>query len=128
MAPRSHKLNSYNMKAQIIEIDAAGKTPGRIATAVVTILQGKHKPEFAPNVVSADHVRVINTDQMKFSGKKLDKNERITHSGYPGGLKRIPLKEAFARDSARLLRETVRKMLPKNKLRDPRMKHLTVVK
>lgn len=116
------------MNAQIIEIDAKGKTPGRIATAVVTILYGKHKPEFAPNVVSVDKVRVINTDQMTFTGKKLEKNERITHSGYPGGLKRIPLKEAFARDSARLVRETVRKMLPKNKLRDPRMKHLIVVK
>lgn len=116
------------MKGQTIEIDAAGKTPGRIATSVVTILCGKHKPEFAPNVVSLDQVRVINTDQMKFTGKKLDKNERITHSGYPGGLKRIPLKEAFARDSARLLHEVVRKMLPKNKLRDLRMKHLTTVK
>jgi len=128
MALPRHKLNLSNMKAQTIEIDAAGKTPGRIATAVVTILCGKHKPEFAPNVVSEDRVRVINTDQMKFTGKKLEKNERITHSGYPGGLKRIPLKEAFARDSARLVREAVRKMLPKNKLRDPRMKHLTVVK
>ena len=115
-------------KTKTIKIDAAGRAPGRIATEVVTILCGKHKPDFAPNVVSGDQVRVVNTDQMKFTGKKLEKNMRYRHSGYPGGLTATPLKEAFKKDSARLLHETVNKMLPKNKLRTLRLKNLTIVK
>ena len=75
MALPRHKLNLSNMKAQTIEIDAAGKTPGRIATAVVTILCGKHKPEFAPNVVclgyDQNELEVDLRKWMKKSGKEI---------------------------------------------------------
>lgn len=112
-------------KSKTFTIDATGRAPGRIATEVALLLRGKNDPSFAPHIPSTNRVRVINTNKMKFTGKKLEKETRAHHSGYPGGLKVALLKNLAAKDSPALLRKTVWNMLPKNKLRNELMKHLS---
>ena len=112
--------------SETITIDATDRAPGRVATEVATTLRGKHKPDFKPNVVGADRVKVVNTQKMKFTGKKLDQKEYIRHSGYPGGIKREPMKKVFEKDATEVLRKAVWNMLPKNKLRKEMMKKLTI--
>ncbi|MEK7532305.1 MAG: 50S ribosomal protein L13 [Patescibacteria group bacterium] len=114
------------MTSKTFTIDATGRAAGRVATEVALLLRGKNDPQFAPHILSENRVRVVNTSKLKFTGKKLEKNLVYSHSGYPGGLKEIPLKDVFAKDSRKVLRATVSKMLPKNKLRKPMMKHLTI--
>lgn len=114
------------MAATAFIIDAAGRAPGRIASEVSLLLRGKNDPSFAPHVLSQNRVRIINASKMKFTGKKLEKNLVSSHSGYPGGLKQIPLKMVVAKDVARVLRASISKMLPKNRQRKELMKHLTI--
>lgn len=114
------------IERQTIQIDATGKAVGRLATEIVIILRGKHKPTFQPHIDGGDFVEVINADKLKFTGKKLDQKEYIWHSNYPGGLKRRKVKEVFEKDPGEVVRRTVMGMLPKNKLRAPMIKRLKV--
>jgi|SRR3989338_1327585 len=114
-------------KITTFEIDAAGRVAGRIATEIAMILRGKNTAQFAPNALSENRVRVINAGKMKFTGHKLEQNAYKTHSGHPGGFKETPLKKVFAENSPEVLRHAVWNMLPKNKLREEMMKHLTIV-
>lgn len=107
-------------------IDASGQSIGRLASEISKILQGKHKATYQPNVDMGDFVEVRNAAQVKITGNKLAGKTYYRYSGYPGGLKRTPLKEVFAKDPGEALRRAVRNMLPKNRLRDGRMKRLTV--
>ena len=68
-------------------IDAEGKTFGRLASRVASILRGKHKPEFTPHADMGDYVIVVNADKLVFTGNKLDQKVYYHHTGYPGGLK-----------------------------------------
>jgi large subunit ribosomal protein L13 len=97
-------------------LDATGKAQGRLATEIVRIISGRHKPEFDPRLMEGEIVRVININKLKFSGKKLDQKKYFRYSGYPGGLKTVTLKNRLAKDPKSLIADTVRKMLPKNKL------------
>ncbi len=107
-------------------IDAEGKAPGRLATEVATLLIGKHKPSFQPNIDAGDHVQVINAAKMKITGKKLEQKKYYRHSGYAGGLKTTAMKDVWESDPAEVLRKAVSRMLPKNKQRTERMKRLVV--
>ena len=85
-------MKSYIAKAQEVEkkwfvVDAAGKPLGRVASQVASILRGKHKPTFTPNVDCGDHVIVINAEKVVLTGKKLDQKFMRKYSGYVGGLK-----------------------------------------
>src|SRR5438874_13635678 len=70
-------------------IDAAGQVLGRVATRAATILSGKHRPQYAPFLVSGDHVIIINAEKIKLTGEKLDKKVYRWHTRYPGGLREI---------------------------------------
>ncbi len=95
-------------------VDAEGQTFGRLASQVATILIGKNKPEFTPNVDCGDYVIVINTDKLVFTGKnKLTDKLYRQHSGYVGSLKETTYKEMMAKKSDFLFYEGVRRMLPK---------------
>ena len=78
-------------------VDAEGKTLGRLATEIATILRGKHKPTFTPNVDCGDHVIVINAEKVVLTGKKLDQKFMRKYSGYVGGLKEVPYREVLAK-------------------------------
>ncbi len=69
-------------------IDATDVRLGRLAVAAATLLRGKHKPTFTPNVDGGDFVIVINADKVAISGNKPAAQFAYRHSGYPGGLRR----------------------------------------
>lgn len=107
-------------------IDAEGKTLGRLAAKIATILRGKHKPEYTPNMPVGDYVIVINAAKVKLTGKKLEDKIYTRYSGYPGGLKRIPAGEMLKRHPERVIERAVKGMLPKNRLGRKLYKRLKV--
>ncbi len=107
-------------------VDATGKTLGRLASEIAKILMGKHKPTCTPHVDGGDFVVVVNAEKIHATGKKLDKKIYYKHTGYPGGLKETTLREMLQKKPEEVIRLAVRGMLPKNKLRDRRMKRLKV--
>ena len=119
-------MKSYIAKAQEVEkkwyvVDAAGKPLGRVASQVATILRGKHKPTFTPNVDCGDFVIVINAE-------KVDQKMLRKHSGYVGGLKEIPYREVLAKKPEFAFEEAVRRMLPSGVLGRQMLKKLKVYK
>ncbi|MCX7572331.1 50S ribosomal protein L13 [Tumebacillus sp. DT12] len=108
------KPNAVERKWYII--DAAGKTVGRLASEVASILRGKHKPEFTPGVDTGDFVILINAEKVVFTGKKLQNKIYYRHSLYPGGLKETTAGTMLATKPERVLFEAVKGMLPKNTL------------
>lgn len=97
-------------------IDAEGKTVGRLATEIASILRGKHKPEFTPHVDTGDFVIVINAEKVVFTGKKLHSKIYRRHSLYPGGLKETTAAVILQTKPERVLFSAVKGMLPKNSL------------
>ncbi|MBB6631791.1 50S ribosomal protein L13 [Clostridium algidicarnis] len=93
-------------------VDAAGKPLGRVASQVASILRGKHKPIFTPNVDTGDYVIVINAEKVVLTGKKLDQKMLRHHSFYPGGLKETPYREVLKKKPEYAFEEAVRRMLP----------------
>ena len=109
-------------------VDAAGVPLGRLASRVASVLRGKNKPTFTPNVDTGDFVIVINTDQAVLTGKKLENKFYRYHTGYIGGLKEISYKKMMAEKSDLAVYEAVKGMLPKNSLGRAMLKKLKVYK
>ena len=109
-------------------VDAEGMVLGRLASQVATILRGKNKPTFTPNVDMCDYVIVINTDKVVLTGKKLEKKMYTYHTGYVGGLKQTPYKQMMATKSDVVVYEAVKGMLPHNTLGKSMLKKLRVYK
>ena len=107
-------------------VDAQGQTLGRLASKIAPILKGKHKPIYAPHLDCGDFVIVINAEKVRVTGRKLDQKFYHRHSGYPGGLTSISLRDQLARYPERVLQAAVRGMLPKNKLGRRMIKKLKV--
>ena len=107
-------------------IDATDQVLGRVATKAATILSGKHRPHYAPFLVSGDHVIIVNADKIKLTGEKLDKKVYRWHTLYPGGLREVAARKVFETKPDRLIREAVLGMLPKNKLRKRMVKRLKI--
>lgn len=123
--------DSYIAKPQEIErkwyiVDAADKPLGRTASMVASILRGKNKPTFTPNVDAGDYVIVINAEKAILTGKKLDQKLYRHHSFYPGGLKETPYREVMAKKPEFAFTEAVRRMLPKGPLGRQMFKKLKV--
>lgn len=100
-----------------VVVDAKGQVLGRLASEVAKIIRGKHKPTYSPHVDCGDHVIVINTDQVKLTGKKWTDKQYIRHTGYPGGQRFATPRFVKEHKSSTLLIEyAVKGMLPKNRL------------
>ena len=97
-------------------IDAGEQVLGRIATVAATLLQGKHKPQYAPFLDTGDFVIITNADGVKLTGGKEEKKMYRYHSGYVGGLREERAKVLRRRVPERMVEEAVRGMLPKTKL------------
>ena len=97
-------------------VDAAGKTLGRLASHVATRLRGKHRPIFTPHMDTGDHVIVVNAAQIHVTGQKAQQKIYRRHSGWPGGLKEVPLERMLDRHPERVVELAVSGMLPKNRL------------
>ena len=107
-------------------LDGEGKTLGALAVEAAVLLRGKHKPVYTPHVDTGDFVIVINAEKVQLTGKKLQQKEMITHSRYPGGLKRTPYSVLMQTKPERAVEKAIKGMLPKNKLGDQMYRKLKV--
>jgi large subunit ribosomal protein L13 len=107
-------------------VDAEGQTLGRLASRIAPILRGKHKPVYTPHLDCGDFVVVVNAEKVRVTGRKLDQKVYYRHSGYPGGLTGIRLRDQLDKHPERVLQAAVRGMLPKNKLGRRMIKKLKV--
>ena len=107
-------------------IDVKDKILGRVAVEIANKLMGKHKPVFTPQLDCGDYVVAVNEAGIKVSGRKVTQKVYFRHSGYPGGERARTFAEQLKLDPRKILEEAVRGMLPKNKLRDRRMRRLKV--
>jgi len=107
-------------------IDAQGQTLGRLATRVATVLRGKHKAIYTPHVDCGDFVVIVNADKVHVTGQKMTQKKYYRHSGYPGGLTEITLRDQLDKFPTRVLESAVRGMLPKNRLGRQMFKKLKV--
>ena len=123
---KGEDAEALKVGAQWFVVDAKDQVLGRLATKVARLLIGKDKPSFTPYLDSGDHVVVINADQIKMTGNKIEQKVYYSHSGYPGGLKEVPAKRVRQTKPEWVVREAIVGMLPKNKLRARRAKKLRV--
>lgn len=107
-------------------VDASEASLGRISTQIATLLTGKHKPMFTKHIDVGDFVVVVNADNLEVTGNKLEDKMYYKHSGYPGGLTEVQLKDKMSSDSTDVIFKAVRGMLPVNKLRDARLARLKI--
>jgi len=124
-------VKTYSPKAGEIErswyvVDAANQVLGRLASEIAQILRGKHKPTFAPHMDVGDFVVVINADQIRITGRKLEDKTYFRHSGYPGGKKFTTLAEMLERHPEDVIKKAVKGMMPKNRLARQQIKKLKV--
>ena len=124
-------MPTYTPKASEIErtwhiVDAEGLVLGRLATEVASILRGKHKPTYAPHIDTGDHVVIINCEKIVLTAGKAEKKKVFRHSGYPGGIKEQTFADLMEKKPEDAVRNTVRGMLPKNRLGRAQLKKLKV--
>ncbi len=124
--PKGREAEELSVGKNWFVVDADNQVLGRVATRVARILIGKDKPNFTPYLDCGDHVIVVNADRVRLTGNKIEQKVYRRHSGYPGGLKEIPIRALMQRRPEEVIREAVVGMLPKNKLRARRAKKLRV--
>jgi large subunit ribosomal protein L13 len=124
--PKGREAEDLQVGKNWFVVDAKGVVLGRLATRISRLLIGKDKANYTPHLDCGDHVVVINADAIKLTGNKIDQKIYRRHSGYPGGLKEIPIRMMLQRRPEEVVREAVLGMLPKNKLRARRAKKLRV--
>jgi len=124
-------MKTYSTKAKDVErqwhvIDASGKTLGRLATQIATLLMGKHKPTYVPYLDTGDYVIVLNAAKVRVTGKKAKQKTYYRHSGYPGGIKAETFENMLAAHPTRVIEHAVKGMLPHNRLGRAMFKKLKV--
>ncbi len=124
-------MKTYTARAEDIEqewflVNAEGKTLGRLASEIAQVLRGKHKPIYTPHLDCGDFVIVVNAEKVQVTGRKLDQKMYYRHTGYPGGIKSISLRNQLQKHPERVLEAAVRGMLPKNRLGRKMFKKLKV--
>ena len=124
-------MKTYSTKASEIKrewhvIDAADQVLGRLATRVIRLLMGKHKPIFTRNLDTGDYVVILNADKVRVTGNKAKQKVYYRHSGYPGGLKTITYEKLMETKPTRIIEHAVKGMLPHTKLGNSMMKKLRV--
>lgn len=123
---KTYTATPDTIKRQWFVVDAEGKTLGRMASEIATILRGKHKPEFTPHMDTGDYVVVINADKVKVTGNKTTDKIYYWHTEYPGGIKQASFKDMIAKDSTRVIHLAVKGMLPRGPLGRAMRKKLRV--
>lgn len=127
---KSYYPKAAEINRQWLLVDAQGETLGRLATKVAALLLGKHKPAFTPGVEMGDFVVVVNAQKIVVTGtrthSKLTEKLYHHHSGYPGGLKTVSLKDQLQNHPDRVILSAVWGMLPHNKMGRHLMAHLRV--
>lgn len=118
--------NTAELKREWWVIDLEGATLGRAATQIATLLRGKHKPIFTPHLDAGDFVVVINAEKVKLTGRKLDQKEYHRYTGYIGNMKHATAREVLATKPEEVIKQAVKRMLPRNSLGRSTFKKLKV--
>jgi large subunit ribosomal protein L13 len=126
-------MKTFNTKPADVKrdwylVNAEGKNLGRLASGIARVLKGKHKVIYTPHLDTGDFVVVVNAEKIQVTGKKLDVKFYVRHSGYPGGLKTILLREQLEKHPDRVLKAAVWGMLPHGRLGRKMFKKLKVYK
>jgi large subunit ribosomal protein L13 len=127
---KSYYPKAAEIKRQWLLVDAEGETLGRLAAKVARLLLGKHKPVFTPGVELGDYVIVVNASKITVTGtrthSKMTEKLYHRHSGYPGGLKTVNLRDQLKAHPDRVILTAVWGMLPHNKMGRHLLTHLRV--
>ncbi len=130
MQQKTYYPKAAEIQRNWVVINAEGQTLGRLAAQVARVLLGKHKPTFTPGVEMGDFVVVVNAQKVSVTGtkthSKLESKIYYSHSGYPGGLKSISLRDQLATYPDRALRDAVWGMLPHNRMGRAVLKRLKI--
>ncbi|REJ80543.1 MAG: 50S ribosomal protein L13 [Bacteroidetes bacterium] len=109
-------LNSKTAEKNWVLVDATDMVVGRLSSEVAKIIRGKHKPGYTPHVDCGDNVIIINAEKVRFTGNKMEEKEYVHHTGYPGGQRFASPKDWMRKNPALILENSIRGMLPKNRL------------
>ena len=125
------RIKTYVTKPSDIErrwwvVDAEGQTLGRLASKIAPYLTGKIKPIYTPNLDTGDYVIVINADKIKVTGERLDQKIYYRHSGYPGGMKTLTMRQMMDKNPERVIQLAIKGMLPSSALGRQMLKKLKV--
>ena len=123
---KTYMANPDKIERKWYVVDAEGQTLGRLAAEVAKVLRGKNKPEFTPHIDTGDNVIVINAENIKVTGNKLDQKVYYHHSDYVGGMKETTLREMMAKKPEQVIELAVKGMLPKGPLGRTMIKKLHV--
>ena len=113
-------------KTTSYEIDAAGKSLGRVAAQAAKMLMGKTSADYTPNIRSNVNVTISNASKITIREKKIVQTKFSHYTGYPGGLKIESLEQMNKRKPGESLRRAIERMMPRNTFRTERLKHLTI--
>lgn len=109
------------------EINAKGKSLGRVATEAAMILMGKDEPTYKPNIITSDGVHITNASQINLTDKKKTDKKYSRYTGYPGGLKFESVRKVLEKHGyEEIFKRAIKGMLPNNKLRSIMMKNIKV--
>ena len=125
---KTYSIKESEIKRSWFLVDAKDQTLGRLSSKVAQILRGKNKVNYTPHIDMSDHVIVINSDQIKLSGDKVNKKEYWSQSGYPGGGKTKSYKSLIDDNADSIILNADKGMLPHNKLSNQLIKHLKIYK
>ena len=123
---KSFVATPSNIERKWYVVDAEGKTLGRLATEVATVLRGKHKPTFTPHMDCGDYVIVINAEKVDVTGKKRKEKIYKRHTGYPGGLREVTFEKLQEKKPEEIIRHAIKGMMPNGKLGRQMYKKLKV--
>jgi large subunit ribosomal protein L13 len=126
MTTKTYTPGAADIERRWYVVDASGETLGRLASRIAGVLEGKHKPTYAPHLDSGDHVIVVNAGRIAVTRDKLETKVYTRHSNYPQGLKQETLGELLARRPEEAIRRAVRGMLPRNRLGAQQLRKLKI--
>ena len=124
-------MKTFSAKADTVKrewfvVDATDKVLGRLSTEIARRLRGKHKPEYTPHVDTGDYIVVINAEKIRVTGNKESDKMYHHHTGYIGNLKSVNLANLRKNHPDRIIKQSVKGMLPKNSLGRAMFKKLKV--
>ena len=123
---KTYVAKKEDIKRRWYLVDARDKILGRLAVKIAVILRGKHKAIFTPHLDTGDGVIVINASKVRVTGRKLKQKVYRRYSGYPGGLREVPLETLLMKNPATVIQLAVRRMLPGGPLGRDLIKKLKV--
>src|SRR6185295_1514411 len=126
MNAKTYSVREGEIERRWYVVDATDETLGRLATRIAHVLEGKHKPTYAPHMDTGDHVIVLNASRITVTRDKLESKVYARHSGYPGGFKEETLGHLLARRPEEVIRRAVKGMLPRNRLGVQQLRKLKV--